>query len=150
MASREEIAALITVLTSAARVELDGPLLEAYSLVLADVEPNTLRDAVLAAVKIDSPWLRKPGELLADCEKLRTRGITYAIKAWDEYVLFGRGDAMAEHIARQLQVPPHTDEFYTDGRRYFLDEYTRRLRVHDGDLDAAIEHSRQLTIGESK
>jgi len=147
MASREEIAALITVLTSAARVELDGPLLEAYSLVLADVEPNTLRDAVLAAIKLESPWLRKPGELLADCEKLRTRNVTLAIQAWDDYVLFGRGNAMAMQIASQLQTPPHTDEFYTDGRRYFVEEYSRRLRQHDGNLDKAIEHSRQKAIG---
>lgn len=67
----KECTAILTPLVLALRADMDAPTFRAYHRALDDVPAPLLEAAVVAAMRLDSPFMPKPGELRALAEARR-------------------------------------------------------------------------------
>lgn len=67
----KECTAILTPLVLALRAEMDAPTFRAYHRALDDVPKPLLESAVAAAMRLDSAFMPKPGELRALAETRR-------------------------------------------------------------------------------
>lgn len=67
----EQMVTILTPLSVAARVVIDRAQWRVYEAALENVPPRLLAAAVDALLKSGSPWMPKPGEVLAEAERQR-------------------------------------------------------------------------------
>jgi len=155
MASRIEVAQSLAILSSAYQVEMDEPLLESYAIALTEVPARYLKEAVALTLKQDSSFLPRPGELLTTCRYQAQADLRAAVKAWNDFNLFGRGNALTSELIKRfcLTGKLFSAEFFVTGRRRFVRDYAKAIGATGGNESTAIasaEHSQKLIEGDQR
>ena len=140
MASTDGITYCITMLCEAFKHKPTAMTFETYAEVLADVPDDVLRDACNRLMRSEEVFLPTPGNLLSMCRKVSNRFLAQGCEAWERYVKMGDSDELADEILPTLSYCPHTADWYTLGRREFIQAYTKAMRSADGKLTKAVKY----------
>ena len=138
MADKQTITTVVAMLCEAFGVKPTKATYMAYGETLSDVPDDVLRRAAGSALRHNTPWMPKPGELLDLCLRVQSRHLRAAVYAWQQHIYHDRRDPLAHSILAQLAIEQHSPDFYISGRKRFVETYAESMRQANGSLPDAV------------